>query len=177
MLNLPYKKANEQIKTLVLLYLTSTSRHSKVESAGVTVTSAKPSAASATVGADESLKKDIPIPAKNLTAEAEGPITSVVKNDDVRAEIESKLLRLPPRFNITKSDEDRKSMSVVLKSMSFLLFFFIIFFSLPTIFLFGTVYCFAKDENLSNFGSLFSVLREIAASFSSRVSFLSHTAS
>lgn len=91
-----------------------------MESGSVTVTSAKPSAASATVGADESLKKDIPIPAKNLTAEAEGPITSVVKNDDARAEIESKLLRLPPRFNITKSDEDRKSMSVVLKSMSFL---------------------------------------------------------
>lgn len=91
-----------------------------MESGSVTVTSAKPSAASATVRADESLKKDIPIPAKNLTAEAEGPITSVIKNDDVRAEIESKLLRLPPRFNITKSDEDRKSMSVVLKSMSFL---------------------------------------------------------
>ena len=109
---------------LVSLYLIFASRHSKVESDSVTVTSAKPSAAPATVRGDESLKKDIPIPAKNLTAEAEGPITSVVKNDDVRAEFESKLLSLPPRFNITRSDEDRKSMSVVLKSMSFLLFFF-----------------------------------------------------
>lgn len=38
----------------------------------------------------------------------EEPITTVVKTEGVQAEIESKLLNLPPRFNMVKSDEDRK---------------------------------------------------------------------
>lgn len=84
-----------------------------MEPGSVTVTSARPSAEPTSLPADESLKKDILIPAKNLTAEAEEPITSVVRNDDVKAEIESKLLNLPPRFNMVRSDEDRKSTSLV----------------------------------------------------------------
>lgn len=75
----------------------------------MTVTSARPSAEAASVPSDESFRKDIPIPAKNLTAdELEEPITTVVKTEGVQAEIESKLLNLPPRFNMVKSDEDRK---------------------------------------------------------------------
>lgn len=98
-------------KMVVCLLLTAISfRHSKVESTNVTVTSARPSAELSTLPSDDSLRKDIPIPAKNLTAEAEEPITSVVKSEDVKAEIESKLLNLPPRFNVVKSHEDRKSM-------------------------------------------------------------------
>ena len=79
----------------------------------MTVTSARPSAEPVTLPPDESLRKDIPIPAKNLTAEAEEPITSVVKSDEVEAEIESKLLNLPPRFTMIKSEEDRKRMYLV----------------------------------------------------------------
>ena len=98
-------------KMVVCLLLTAISfRHYKVESTNVTVTSARPSAELSTLPSDDSLRKDIPIPAKNLTAEAEEPITSVVKSEDVKSEIESKLLNLPPRFNVVKSQEDRKSM-------------------------------------------------------------------
>ena len=82
---------------------------SKVEPTSVTVTSARPSAEPASLPSDESLRKDIPIPAKNLTAdELEEPITTVVKTEGVQAEIESKLINLPPRFNVVKSEEDRK---------------------------------------------------------------------
>ncbi|XP_073227363.1 multiple PDZ domain protein-like isoform X1 [Porites lutea] len=82
--------------------------NNQVESTNVTVTSARPSSELSTLPSDDSLRKDIPIPAKNLTVEAEEPVTSVVKSDDVKADIESKLLNLPPRFNIVKSQEDRK---------------------------------------------------------------------
>lgn len=82
---------------------------SKVEPSSVTVTSARPSAEAASLPSDESLRKDIPIPAKNLTAdEIEEPIATVVKTEGVKAEIESKLLNLPSRFTIVKSDEDKK---------------------------------------------------------------------
>ena len=94
---------------MCLLLTTTSFYHSKVESTNVTVTSARPSAELSTLPSDDSLRKDIPIPAKNLTAEAEEPVTSVVKSDDVKADIESKLLNLPPRFNVVKSQEDRKS--------------------------------------------------------------------
>ena len=97
------------VKMIVNLFTPSTLV--KVEpSSVVTVTSARPSAEPASLPSDESLRKDIPIPAKNLTAVAEEPITSVVKSDDVKAEIESKLLNLPPKFTIVKSEEDRKRM-------------------------------------------------------------------
>ncbi|KAK2556764.1 Multiple PDZ domain protein, partial [Acropora cervicornis] len=85
--------------------------NNQVESSNVTVTSARPSAEAAGAAAlpgDESLKKDIPIPAKNLTAEAEEPITSAVKRDDDKGEIESKLLNLQPKFKFVRSHEDRK---------------------------------------------------------------------
>ena len=95
---------------MCLLLTTTSFYHSKVESTNVTVTSARPSAELSTLPSDDSLRKDIPIPAKNLTAEAEESVTSVVKSDDVKADIESKLLNFPPRFNIVKSQEDRKSM-------------------------------------------------------------------
>ena len=75
----------------------------------MTVTSARPSAEAASLPSDESLRKDIPIPAKNLTAdELEEPITTVIKTEAVQAEIESKLMNLPPRFHVVKSEEDRK---------------------------------------------------------------------
>ena len=75
----------------------------------MTVTSARPSAEPDSLPSDESLRKDIPIPAKNLTAdELEEPITTVVKTDGVKAEIESKLMNLPPRFNVVRSEPDRK---------------------------------------------------------------------
>ena len=75
----------------------------------MTVTSARPSSEAASLPSDESLRKDIPIPAKNLTAdELEEPITTVIKTGGVQAEIESKLMNLPPRFNVVKSEEDRK---------------------------------------------------------------------
>ena len=81
----------------------------KVEPSSVTVTSARPSAEAASLPSDESLRKDIPIPAKNLTAdELEEPITTVIKTEGVQAEIESKLMNLPPRFHVVKSEEDRK---------------------------------------------------------------------
>ena len=79
----------------------------------MTVTSARLSPEPATLPSDESLRKDILIPAKNLTAKAEEPITSVVKSDDVEAEIENKLFNLPPRFNVVRSEEDRKRMCFV----------------------------------------------------------------
>lgn len=80
-----------------------------MEPSSLTVTSARPSAEAPSLPSDESLKKDIPISAKNLTAdEAEEPISTVVKTEAVKVEIESKLLNLPTRFNIKKSDEDRK---------------------------------------------------------------------
>lgn len=85
--------------------------NNQVESSNVTATSARPSteaAGAAALPGDESLKKDIPIPAKNLTAEAEEPITSAVKRDDDKAEIESKLLNLQPKFKFVRSHEDRK---------------------------------------------------------------------
>lgn len=95
---------------MCLLLTTASFYHSKVESTNVTVTSARTSAELSTLPSDDSLRKDIPIPAKNFTAEAEEPVTSVVKSDDVKADIESKLLNFPPRFNIVKSQEDRKRM-------------------------------------------------------------------
>lgn len=82
--------------------------YSKVEPSSVTVTSARPSAEAASLPSDESLRKDIRIPAKNLTAEVEEPIATVVKAEDVKAEMESKLLNLPSRFTMVKSNEDRK---------------------------------------------------------------------
>lgn len=82
--------------------------NNQVEATSVTVTSARLSPEPATLPSDESLRKDILIPAKNLTAKAEEPITSVVKSDDVEAEIENKLFNLPPRFNVVRSEEDRK---------------------------------------------------------------------
>ena len=73
----------------------------------MTVTSARPSAEAANLPSDDSLRKDIKIPAKNLTAEE--PITSVGQTEGVKEEIENKLLNLPgPRFNIMRSEEDRK---------------------------------------------------------------------
>ena len=80
-----------------------------VESNNVTVTSAKPSAEPTALPGDESFKKDIPIPAKNLTAEGQEPITIAAKRVEVKAEIESKVLNLQPRFNIVRSHENRKS--------------------------------------------------------------------
>ena len=75
----------------------------------MTVTSARPSTEAAGLPSDESLRKDIPIPAKNLTAdEVEEPITTVVKTEGVQAEIESKLMNLPPRFKVVKSEETKK---------------------------------------------------------------------
>lgn len=76
------------------------------EPSNVTVTSARPSAEAADLSSDESLKKDIPIPTKNLAAEE--PTASVVQAEGVKAEIESKLLNLPTKFNIVRSNEDRK---------------------------------------------------------------------
>ena len=79
----------------------------------MTVTSARPSAELVTLPPDESLRKDIPIPTKHLRTKAEEPITSVVKSDEVKAEIENKLLILPPRLTMVKSEEDRKRMYFV----------------------------------------------------------------
>ncbi|XP_022779810.1 multiple PDZ domain protein-like isoform X3 [Stylophora pistillata] len=76
------------------------------EPSNVTVTGARPSSEAANLPSDESLKKDIPIPTKNLTAEE--PAASVVQAEGVKAEIESKLLNLPSKFNIIRSNEDRK---------------------------------------------------------------------
>lgn len=108
---------------MCLLLTTASFYHSKVESTNVTVTSARPSAELSTLPSDDSLRKDIPIPAKNFTAEAEEPVTSVVKSDDVKADIESKLLNFPPRFNIVKSQEDRKRMVFLYIYYWFSLFF------------------------------------------------------
>lgn len=88
--------------------VTLNNQHSMVESNNVTVTSAKPSAEPTALPGDESFKKDIPIPAKNLTAEGQEPITIAAKRVEVKAEIESKVLNLQPRFNIVRSHENRK---------------------------------------------------------------------
>ena len=79
----------------------------QAEPSNVTVTSARPAAEATDLSSDESLKKDIPIPTKNLAAEE--PTASVVQAEGVKAEIESKLLNLPTKFNIVRSNEDRKS--------------------------------------------------------------------
>ena len=79
----------------------------------MTVTSARPSAELVTLPPNKSLRKDIPIPAKHLSTKAGEPITSVVKSGEVKAEIESKRLILPPRLTMVKSEEDRERMYFV----------------------------------------------------------------
>ena len=93
----------------LLFLITGIIFRSQREDSGVTVTSTRPVAEMPALPSDASLRKDIPIPAKNLTAEVEEPMASVVKNDSVEAEIESKLLKLPPTFSVIRSEEDRIS--------------------------------------------------------------------
>ena len=90
----------------------------QAETGGVVVTSARPATELSIFAPDDSLTKDIPIPAKNLVAEEEVSFASVLKTQDANAEIETKLLNLEAEIPTVMTREERLSKSFNMCTLS-----------------------------------------------------------